>query len=111
MITGNEIPLPVGDNATLTCSSDLDVNMVEWLYNGQVVVSSSGPQADLVFTPVNDSIHNTQYICRVTSPYGVQEYSSLIRVTGKQLDCSCCTDLYLNCVFLGFLSLQCHHLP
>jgi len=94
MITGSDIPLTVGDNATLTCSSDLDVNMVEWLYNGQVVVSSSGPQADLMFTPVNDSIHNTQYICRVTSPYGVQEYSSSISVTGKQLGYICCTDPY-----------------
>ena len=75
----------MGNDATLTCSSDLDASSVEWLYNGQVVVSSSGPQADLMFTPVNDSIHNTEYTCRVTNAYGTLEQSVTTLVEGNFL--------------------------
>ena len=48
--------LIVGRAAGLTCSSDLDVTMAEWLYNGGVVQSSTGSQAQLLFNPVNDTI-------------------------------------------------------
>ena len=42
--------------------------MIEWLRDGVVVESeaSTGIQElDLVFSPVNDSIHNQLYVCRV----------------------------------------------
>ena len=84
-IIGDDVPLVVGNDATLTCSSDLDGTSVEWFYNGQVVVSSSGSQADLVFTPVNDSIHNRQYTCRVTTPYGTLDQPVTTLVDGNSL--------------------------
>ena len=43
--------------------------MIEWLRNGMVVESAAFTgiqQLDLVFSPVNDSIHNQVYLCRVT---------------------------------------------
>ena len=74
--------LIVGRASTLTCSSDLDVTMTEWLYNGGVVQSSTGPHAQLLFNPVNDTIHNRQYTCRITSPYGVQQQTVIITAEG-----------------------------
>ena len=84
-ISGNEGSLTVGDTATLTCSSDLDVTMIEWLRDGEVVVSSTATVAELVLNQVNDSIHEVEYTCRVTSPYGSEERSTTVVVSGKKL--------------------------
>ena len=65
----------VGEERSMTCSSDLDAISVEWLYNHQVVSYSTASELMLVFSPVNDSIHNQEYICRVTTSYGIQEQS------------------------------------
>lgn len=73
----------MGETSTLTCSSDLDVSMTEWLYNSAIAVSSTGPQAELVFNPVQDTFHNRHYTCKVTSPYGVQEQTVITIVEGK----------------------------
>ena len=63
----------VGESASVTCSSDLDVTSIEWLYNQQVVSYSTESELELVFSPVNDSIHGEEYTCQVTAPYGIQE--------------------------------------
>ena len=63
----------VGESASMTCSSDLDVISIEWLYNLQVVVTSTASELQLLFNPVNDSIHGQEYTCRITASYGIQE--------------------------------------
>lgn len=65
----------VGGSASLTCFSDLDVISAKWLHNHLVVGYSSKSELQLVFDPVNDSIHNKEFVCQNTSPYGVQEQS------------------------------------
>ena len=76
--------LTVGENASLTCTSDLSISSIEWLHNFQVVNSSSSlPELELNFNPVNDSIHGNEYTCRVTSPYGVQEQTVQLVVQSK----------------------------
>ena len=68
------VPFIVGQMASITCTSDLDVTSIEWLYDGGVVLSSTGQQElELTFNPVNDSLYGEQYTCRITSPYGIQE--------------------------------------
>ena len=80
-ITGNDATLQVGRTASLTCSSDLDVTSIEWLHSGQVVATTTNQQElELVFSPVNDTIHGREYTCRVTSPYGAQERSVITTV-------------------------------
>ena len=59
----------VGESITATCKSDAPSSMIEWLRDGMVVesVAFTGIQElDLVFSPVNDSIHAQVYMCRVT---------------------------------------------
>ena len=65
----------LGESASIFCSSDLDVVSTKWLHNNLVVGFSSESLLELVFDSVNDSIHNEEYICQVTSPYGIQEQS------------------------------------
>ena len=76
----------VGDSATARCSSDTAAARIEWLNNGVVVESdTSTQQLSLVFSPVNDSIHNQVYVCRVTREGGAQtEQNFTVIVDGKQ---------------------------
>ena len=63
----------IGESATASCKSDTPATVIEWLRDGIVVetASFSGIQElDLEFSPVNDSIHNQVYVCRVTRDGG-----------------------------------------
>ena len=83
-VSRSDLVFTVGDNASLNCSTDLDVVSIEWLYNYQVISTSSADNAlQLVFNPVNDSIHSREYTCRITSPYGVQEQTVQAFVEGN----------------------------
>ena len=81
-ITGNEVPLSLGSSARFICSSDLDIIAAEWLFDGRVIVQSEANQANLYIPAVNDSLHNRQYLCRIITPYGVQERNATIIVSG-----------------------------
>ena len=59
----------VGQSATTSCISDAPATRIEWLIDEVVVESATSngiQELDLVFSPVNDSIHNQVYVCRVT---------------------------------------------
>ena len=59
----------IGESATASCKSDAPATMIEWLRDGLVVESGTFTgiqELDLVFSPVNDSIYNQVYVCRVT---------------------------------------------
>ena len=77
------MPLTVGDTASVVCSTDLDVTTIEWIRDGVSVSNSSGQSLILVLDPVSVDHHNTQYTCRVTGPYGVQEETVNITVRCK----------------------------
>ena len=74
----------LGESASISCSSDLDVVSTIWLHNNIVVESSLESELELIFDVVNDSIHNKEFICRVTSSYGIQEQSVRPFVQSKQ---------------------------
>jgi hypothetical protein len=67
--------------------------MIEWLRDGMVVESAAFTfiqELDLVFSPVNDSIHTQVYVCRVTRDGGngvtvtaVQNFT--VNVVGKMV--------------------------
>ena len=91
---------------SIVCSTDLDVETIEWIRdgvgvdnvamnNGTVAMSndtvatnatvdnSRSQSLTLLLDPVSADHHNTQYTCRVTSPYGVEEKTVDITVQGK----------------------------
>ena len=77
------MPLTVGDTVSIVCSTDLDVTTIEWIRDGVSVDNSSSQSLTLVLDPVSADYHNTQFTCRVTSPYGVQEETVNITVQSK----------------------------
>lgn len=58
----------VGENAIITCSSDLNGVTAEWLFHDAVTISSDG-NAALEFLPIRDTLHGNQYTCRINSSY------------------------------------------
>ena len=79
------MPLTVGHNASAMCSTDLDVVAVEWIKDGITVANSNSQSLTLLLDPVSANHDNTQYTCRVTSPYGTQEETVNITVQSELL--------------------------
>jgi len=67
------------------CSTDLDVTTIEWITDGITVVNSTSQSLTLLLDPVSVDHHNTQYTCRVSTPYGSQEKTINITVQSKLL--------------------------
>ena len=83
-------PFIFGMSATLTCTSDAPATKIEWLDSEERVVArvTSMNWLDLIFNPVNDSIHNSVYTCRVTrGEEMVAEQTITVDVTGKVVVC------------------------
>ena len=72
-IIGNEFPLYIGQNSTIQCTSDLYPATIQWLHGDQVVVSSNSSEANISFTPVNESVSSMLYTCIAVVPYGTVE--------------------------------------
>ena len=75
----------VGQSATARCMSDILATRMEWLSGGVVINNSSSTQRlDLVFSLVNDSIHNQSYTCRVSREDGEQaEQTFVVIINGE----------------------------
>ena len=82
-ISGFPSLVTIGENITPTCSYDLDLTSIEWLYNGMDISRTTDSQLNLTFSPVNDTVNNRQYTCRIYTAYGVQEENITVRVQGK----------------------------
>ena len=97
-VTGLEQPLTVGETASVVCASILRVSSIQWLFDDEIVKEdTSGLQElDLTFSPVNDSIHNRQYICKVTADGTTYSYPITVMVEGAML----------NLVDIHFSSMQ-----
>ena len=80
MITGDTNNITVGERATFSCLTDLNVQRIEWTFNDAVVASSTSHQINLTFTQVADHLHNREYICRATTSYGTIERTITITV-------------------------------
>ena len=75
--------IELGSTASITCSSDLGVSSIEWLYNGQVIESAEGAEAFLVIELVSDTLHDREYTCRARARFGNEERTFRIQVEGQ----------------------------
>ena len=99
-ITGNT-NLIVSQIASLSCTTDLQVESLTWLLGSEVVSNTVGEQQlVLTFDPVSDSLHNRVYTCRSVTSYGVQERNVTITVQGE----------YSVSMFTSFWCHACHEL-
>ena len=80
-IVGPDQSLVVGVIASISCISDVPAIRLD---NERRVVArvTSMDQLDLTFNPVNDSIHNSVYTCRVTRRDDIAEQVVTITVAG-----------------------------
>ena len=78
-IHGHEKTFVVGETATVTCSSDLDVLYIEWHQDkgntSTSLVTSYKSLNKMMFRPVSAAVNDVQYTCLVMSPYGMQKRS------------------------------------
>ncbi len=79
-------PLTVGEEADITCTSDLImINLIQLEYNGlPVAINDGGQMVQLTLNPVNDSIHGGVFTCRAITTDGGQftEFDNVM-VNGK----------------------------
>ena len=74
----------VGQSATAMCASDTLPTRIEWLTNGEVVANAISAQTlPLLFSSVNDSIHEQVYVCRVTRDGIVAAQNINVQAKGK----------------------------
>lgn len=76
----------MGSDVIISCHSDTVTENIEWLRDGDepVAVMPMERKLDLLFSPVNDSVHGTVYTCRVTrNGSEVAEQNFTMNVIGK----------------------------
>ena len=85
LVVENKI-LSVGHNDSITCTSIVVADVIEWLNsNGETIISAANTtELRMTFAPVNTSINNRQYTCRAIKN-GSVETSADLSVSGKIL--------------------------
>ena len=90
--------------------------MAEWLYNDVAIAQSATGNVTLIIPSVNDSLHNREYKCRITSPFGVQEINTTIITTGSYgntekvlLHKHCVTIIFSTSFICKSLLIYCWH--
>ena len=75
----------IGQEDTLFCPVFDDDSLVEWVHEGEVVLSVTGENALLEFPVVNDSLHGEVYICRVYFSFFlvVADFDHTVIVNGR----------------------------
>lgn len=75
----------IGHLASAICRSDDLATEIVWLTNGVTLKSNTSIyQLDLTFSLVNDSIHNSVYVCRVFRANSSAEQNFTVRVDGEK---------------------------
>ena len=76
--------LSVGDKGSLTCTSIIPVDVMEWLDSAGKTINSEEDTSELnlTFTPVNTSINKNMYTCRANKSVSVNK-TVTVSVSGK----------------------------
>ena len=97
-ITGNEEAHQINSSVSISCSSDLPVQTIRWLNNGQQLFNNSGQQQLLLQIESSPALNNTEYICEVTLETGrVLQRTITVQVNGKMGPLPC---TFIYCITL-----------
>lgn len=80
---GLETENNIGDDISITCSTDLKVSRIVWLNNAQEEIAASQSLLTLNFNSVTESMNNAQFVCRAESKFGNQSIAITLSVTGS----------------------------
>lgn len=83
LVVENKI-LSVGHNDSITCTSIIVADVIEWLNSDSetIVSAANATELRMTFVPVNTSINNRQYTCRAVKN-GLVETSANLSVSGE----------------------------
>ena len=83
-LSGLESPLTVGQSATITCTTNIEVSFIEWRDETSAVLSSATDQTVEYTIPlVRDDLQGLQYTCRAVSGTTVYTETVEIQVVSK----------------------------
>ena len=90
-LSGLEQALTVGQSATITCSTNIEVSSIEWRDQSTAVLSSTisgGTHSMLDYTIdlVSDDLQEQEYSCTAEAPDGTEYIETVqIEVVGKSI--------------------------
>ena len=84
-LSGLESPLTVGQPATITCTTNIEVSSIEWMDETSTVLSSATDQTEVEYTIplVRDDLQGLQYTCRAVAGTTIYTETVEIQVVGK----------------------------
>ena len=68
-----EVPAD-GSSVTVSCTTDLELTSLEWLYNGNPIAATAGSKELSLTLPLPDDDYTSKtFVCRATNAFGTQE--------------------------------------
>ena len=79
-LSGLDPPLTVGQSATITCTTNIEVSSIEWRDETSAVLSSATDQTVVEYTIplVRDDLQGLQYTCRAVA--GTTTYTETVEI-------------------------------
>ena len=84
-LSGVNQALTVGQSATITCSTNIEVSSIEWRDQSTAVLSSATDQTVVEYSIplVRDDLHGLQYTCKAVAGTTIYTETVQIQVVGK----------------------------
>ena len=78
--SGLDPPLTVGQSATITCTTNIEVSSIEWMDETSAILSSATDQTVVEYTIplVRDDLQGLQYTC--TAVGGTTNYTETVEI-------------------------------
>ena len=85
ILSGLNQALTVGQPATITCTSNIEVSSIEWRDETSTVLNSATDQTEVEYTIplVRDDLQGLQYTCRAVSGTTIYTETVEIQVVGE----------------------------
>ena len=86
-LSGLDPPLTVGQPATITCTTNIEVSSIEWRDETSTVLSNATDQTVVEYTIplVRDDLQGLQYTCRAVAGTTIYTETVEIQVVGKSI--------------------------
>jgi hypothetical protein len=93
LIKSNTENLILGEALIINCTTDLAVTTIEWLNEDHEVLnySNKSSQLYLVIDRITTADHNSEYTCRVVSPFGNQTKSTTLLISAQKSSANAAT--------------------
>ena len=86
-LSGLDQALTVGQSATITCSTNIEVSSIEWRDETSAVLNSATDQTEVEYTIplVRDDLQGLQYTCRAVAGTTIYTETVEIQVVSKSM--------------------------